>query len=438
MLQLLKPGISLTSPTGNIYEVESLLGAGSQGEVYRVTYNKTDWALKWYFDHQASDEQYEAINSLIRKGSPNSKFLWPIEIVKLSSTLGFGYIMPLREPRFKSIIDLMKGRIDPPFSILVKAAYELVNSYKKLHSEGLCYKDISFGNVFFDPNNGEVRICDNDNVRVDKQTAGTIEGTPRFMAPEIVRGEAKPSTDTDLFSLAVLLFYMFTISHPLEGKRETAIHALDSLAMKKLYGDEPIFIFDPINQSNRPDPSVHTCATAYWNIYPDFFQNLFIRSFTEGLHNPEQGRVRESEWRDQLKRLEDMICYCSGCGSQNFIDPNSFSNQISGSNICWNCKKKYSIPPQIFINNHFIYLHHQRCLYQHHIDGTSYDFENIIAKIINHPSNPNIWGLKNCSDKNWIIIRKDGTKADIGPGKTIALQNSLIIDFGQVKGQITT
>ena len=42
------------------------------------------------------------------------------------------------------------------------------------------------------------------------------------MAPEIVRGQAKASTETDLFSLAVLLFYMLFMHHPLEGAREAA------------------------------------------------------------------------------------------------------------------------------------------------------------------------------------------------------------------------
>ena len=65
------------------------------------------------------------------------------------------------------------------------------------------------------------------------------------MAPEIVRGEAKPTTESDLFSLAVLLFYMLMMHHPLEGKKESDIKAFDLPAMNKIYGLEPVFIFDP-------------------------------------------------------------------------------------------------------------------------------------------------------------------------------------------------
>ncbi len=48
-----------------------------------------------------------------------------------------------------------------------------------------------------------------------------------LIAPEVVRGEAVPSTQTDLFSLAVLLFYLFHVHHPPEGSREVAIGGFD-------------------------------------------------------------------------------------------------------------------------------------------------------------------------------------------------------------------
>ena len=50
----------------------------------------------------------------------------------------------------------------------------------------------SFGNAFFDPDNGDVLIADNDNVSVDGAGVLGVLGTPRFMAPEVVRGEAVP------------------------------------------------------------------------------------------------------------------------------------------------------------------------------------------------------------------------------------------------------
>jgi serine/threonine protein kinase len=119
------------------------------------------------------------------------------------------------------------------------------------------------------------------------------------MAPEIVRGEAVPSTQTDLFSLSVLIFYMLMVAHPLEGAKEAAIKALDLPAMTKIYGKEPIFIFDPNDDSNRPVPGIHDNALAFWRIYPQFLRDIFIRAFTIGIKRPEKrARPRKRMARD--------------------------------------------------------------------------------------------------------------------------------------------
>ncbi len=113
----------------------------------------------------------------------------------------------------------MKRRIEPTFRALATAGLNLSHNYLLLHSQGLCYRDISFGNAFFDPDSGDILICDNDNVSVDGAGLLGVLGTPRFMAPEVVRGEAVPSTQTDLFSLSVLLFYMLMVATRSKGKR---------------------------------------------------------------------------------------------------------------------------------------------------------------------------------------------------------------------------
>lgn len=78
---------------------------------------------------------------------------------------------------------------------------------------------------------------------------GGVLGTPGFMAPEIVRGEKRPSRETDRYSLSVLLFYLFMVNHPLEGKLEANIKCMDYAARVKLYGTDPVFIFDPDNRT---------------------------------------------------------------------------------------------------------------------------------------------------------------------------------------------
>ncbi len=417
-----------------ICEVENFIAAGGQGEVYRASIAGTPVALKWYYAQCATSGQKAALDALIKKGAPSTSFLWPMDLASSERVPGFGYVMPLREPRYKSIVDLMKRRIEPSFRSLTTAGREVSDSFLKLHSKGLSYCDISFGNVFFDPSNGAVLICDNDNVVVDGQApVDGIAGTARFMAPEIVRGEATPSATSDLFSLAVLHFYMFMVHHPLEGKKEAAIKCLDLPAMTKLYGHEPVFIFDPIDVSNRPDTGFHDNALAYWPIYPKFFQQLFIDSFTVGLHSP-QKRVRESVWRAAMERLADLLLYCSHCGKENFHDPHA---PLSS---CWDCKKQIIKPFAMNLGiDRLVMLNHDTQLFPHHTDEQqAHNFTTPVGAVQRHPTDSRVWGLRNLSTQIWSCTLADGSVVDVVPGRSITLAAGNVIHFGNTNGQIST
>lgn len=438
MYQILEPGqIVQTETKGLPCTVERFLGGGGQGEVYRAVLGGQPVALKWYFPYWATREQRAALETLLRIGPPNEKFLWPIELASSEDVLGFGYIMPLREPRFKGLDDLMKRRIEPDFRALAMAGLGLSHSFLELHALGLCYRDISFGNVFFDPESGDVRICDNDNVTVNGEDEGGILGTPRFMAPEVVRGDCLPNTHTDLFSLAVLLFYMFMMHHPLEGKKELEIHCFDLPAMTKLYGTEPLFIFDPDDDANQPIPGDHDNALVFWPIYPQFLRDLFTQAFTKGLRDSQNGRVRESEWRAAMVRLRDSIIYCGRCGAENFYDVHALKASGGKPGSCWSCRRDVRLPPRIRIGKNIVMLNHDTQLFPHHVDDRRmYEFERPIAAVTQHPKDPNVWGLKNLSDEKWVATSADGIVSDVAPGRSARLAVDLIVNFGKKEGQV--
>ena len=327
---LLKVGQELALDSGSKCKVKHFIGSGGQGEVYEVTVDNESYALKWYFNDQGTKDQKEGIRALIKIGKPNDSFLWPINIATSENSKSFGYIMELRQSEFKSLFDLMKNRISPTFHTLAKATYNLADSFRQLHSKGLCYRDISHGNIFFHPETGKILICDNDNVGIDNLSSQGVVGTPRFMAPEIVRAEASPNANSDRFSLATLLFYMLFTSHPLEGENEANIRCFDQPAMDQIYGIKPIFIFDPINTTNRPVPGYHDNAILYWGIYPDFLKDIFIKAFTLGLQANK--RVTETEWMNALIQLKDSIFNCN-CGAENF------ANKEQKPLSCWNCSR---------------------------------------------------------------------------------------------------
>lgn len=439
MNEILKSGQTVkTEGTGQSCTVEQFLGGGGQGEVYRAKLGEGNTvALKWYFPEQATEEQRTSLQTLIKQGAPTDRFLWPIELTIADDVPHFGYIMPLREAQYKSIVDLMKRRIEPSFRALAQAGLGLADSFLQLHHKGLCYRDISFGNVFFDPQTGNVLICDNDNVAIDGETEGGVLGTPRFMAPEVVRGEDSPSANTDLFSLAVLLFYMFVVHHPLEGKRESEIRCFDRPAMDELYGHKPVFIFDPDNDTNRPIPGLHDNAIAFWDVYPNFLKELFTRSFTEGIRDPKHGRVRESEWRSVMVRLGDSIIYCQKCGNENFYDLDALKASGGAGLSCWGCGATLQLPPRIRIGKNIVMLNHDTRLFPHHIDGNRmYDFSAPVAEVTRHPKDPNIWGIKNVSGEKWNSTTPDGTIKDVEPGRSVTMAADVTINFGASEGVI--
>jgi DNA-binding helix-hairpin-helix protein with protein kinase domain len=445
MNELLSPGQSVrTHYSGEPCVVERFLGAGGQGEVYRAKWSGGDYALKWYFPHTATREQNIALQRLIQDHpSPSDRFLWPLDLALASGVKGFGYLMRLREPRYRSLFDLVTQRIDPTYRALTTAAIQLVDSFHKLHADGLCYRDISFGNAFFDPDTGEVLICDNDNVAENRSPVTGVLGTPDFMAPELVRMEALPSRQTDLFSLAVLLFYMFCNSHPLVGKRILAIRSWDYPARKRMFGEQPLFIFDPADDSNAavdrsldPVGEAGDNALATWPLYPQFLRELFTKAFTAGVRDAEHGRVTEGEWKFTLGRLQDSLLACS-CGKQGFFDPAQLDACGRYQKTCWNCGRVPPLPFRLHVGKLAIVLGDDMKLAAHHLDDHS-DFEadDPLAEVTRHPTNPNARGLKNVSSGRWVATTADGTVKDVEPGKSIVLAAGTKIAFGRQTGEI--
>jgi hypothetical protein len=256
------------------------------------------------------------------------------------------------------------------------------------------------------------------------------------MAPEIVRDEARPTTGTDLHSLAVILFYLFMVHHPLEGRREREITCLDLPAMKKLYGTDALFIFDPKHGANRPVPGIHNNATLFWNLYPGYVRDIFTRAFTEGLRDP-GARVRESEWRTVFTRMRDQIFYCHKCGAENFLAAEGDLPGPLAEQKCWFCQEIAIPPMRLLLGRHAIVLNQDTLLYPHHLDANRRnDFSEIMAEMVPHPKRPELWGLKNVSSQTWKTAPPAGSALDVPSGRSVSLVPGLRIRFGASEGTI--
>jgi hypothetical protein len=101
------------------------------------------------------------------------------------------------------------------------------------------------------------------------------------------------------------------------------------------------------------------------------------------------------------------------------------------------------MPPRIKIQQtsktQIIMLNHNTQLLNYHIkqSQTTYDTTAVIAKIVQHPQKPNIWGLKNLSSEQWTMTDKNNQLKTINPDQSITLAMGTKINFGQTEGQIS-
>ncbi|MEP7355583.1 MAG: serine/threonine-protein kinase [Acidobacteriota bacterium] len=422
--------------------VRGVLGEGAQAEVYRATIGDHEFALKWYRPEyvQVDPRLWDRLKEAINIGSPSEQFLWPFDLASLPGSTGYsGYLMPIKPPTFISLIELMRGKSDPAFRSLATVGFLLADSFFKLHSNGLCYRDINFGNFFFEPNTGDIRIGDTDNVDITGRP-GSIKGTPGFMAPEVGRNEAHPSTTTDRFSLATLLFNIFMIGHPLKGKREMELKydATDPDGSRRLCADDPIFVFDPLNERNRPLPGIHDAMLSFWPIYPQSLRDLFLRSFTVGLWDPD-ARVMENEWRKETCRLRDSIFLCPGCKAENFMDLDRIRRKV-GMEPCWSCKRALEVPARMRVgvpnDACVVVLNPGIQLFAHHLNGARYSFGQPLAEVVLiNPSGEGL-ALKNLSAATWSYQAEGGANYAVAPGGFAQLTNNSKLRFGATDGDV--
>jgi serine/threonine protein kinase len=370
----------------------------------------------------------------IASGAPNDKFLWPLYMAEEQSG-SFGYVMNLRPREYSEFSDILNNTVRfPSTELAIKSALNIVDGFRKLHQKGFSYQDLNDGNFFINVNSGEVLICDNDNVTGGAQkNPGNIGGKPGYMAPEIVAGKTHPTANTDYHSLAVILFKLFIRHDPLMGEAYVKSVCITEQREVELYGTHPVFIFDPKDQSNRPVRGVHPNPIKLWPLYPAFFQETFIKSFGEGLANPDV-RLTDAGWQKTLVNLRDDLFSCP-CGKSDLF----LSNRQSGGNIRFgDCGHSFSEPYRLETSNkHSIPLLPGKKLYACHTIAGKDDWETVTGEVIANKNNPALWGIRNLSNDTWVFTPPTG-----GDGKTVAsggvipIGNGVTLKFSNVDGKI--
>lgn len=418
-------GQRIRTVTGGELEVIQKLGEGGQGIVYKVNYNGKQLALKWYFGNKLNnaDKFYRNIQNNIKQGAPTRAFLWPLEITEYYEG-SFGYLMELRPSEYKDFSLFLLAKVHfANIEAIINTALCITNGFRELHNRGYSYQDLNDGNFFVNPQTGDVLICDNDNVAPYGENLG-IAGKCRYMAPEVVMGKKRPDSHTDRFSLAVVLYMLLFLNHPLEGKR-TMCPCLTEELERKFYGSDPVFVWDATNDSNRPVRGVHTNEIKLWPLYPDFVRKTFEKAFSHEVMvgNDTTHRVIEKEWQEVFTTLRDLTVKCS-CGSETFIDPSQQTCR------CINCGKSLERPPILKVKKYQAALAPGKKIYACHVQYDSDDFKEARGEVISSRNNPAVLGLKNDSSTTWEAILPNGTSKGYPSGQVIKIGKGMKINFG--------
>ena len=208
-------GSAVALKNGQTAYIKDKLGEGGQGNVYLVSIDNKAYALKWYHKKAVNenDKFYANIANNIAQGAPTSAFIWPRYLTEIIDG-EFGYVMDLVPDEYKCFSDfLLTKEKFPSISVVVNAALNITNGFRELHRKGFSYQDLNDGNFFINPRNGDVLICDTDNVAPYGESLG-IAGKARYMAPEVVRNIKSPDIYYDRPFFSGCYTFQTAVSRP--------------------------------------------------------------------------------------------------------------------------------------------------------------------------------------------------------------------------------
>lgn len=424
MSEILAVGTSLKTRSGVTITIRKLLGEGGQGWVYEVDYNGEYKALKWYKAlglGQNPQAFYDNIRQNIISGSPSREFLWPQDITEWSNGT-FGYVMDLRPENYYELTQFLLCKIKfRSFKTVVDAGLKIVSAFRMLHNQGYSYQDLNDGNFFINPGNGDVLICDNDNVAPEGTETGIL-GKPRYVAPEIVLGKSKPNSLSDRFSMSLILYMLFCMNHPLEGRRYL-VPAMTEQIKTKLYGSEPLFMMDPNDSRNAPHPQIHKNSVMMWKCLPDYMKKLFLAAFSQNALQHPAARPKEIDWLNALTRFRSDIVPCS-CGNEIFV-------QDGKPCCCDSCRKAVRIPFRLELRNYSIPAVKDARIYRCQLGVcNAKDALKPVAHILEKRDAPGVYGIRNKTDYHWDAKTSRDIARKVAPDEVIPVKPgiSFVID----------
>ena len=209
------------------YQVESKLGEGGMGEVFRAIDTRLGRpvAIKIVDEQFAArfEREARAISSL---NHPHICTLYDIGANYLVMELLEGETIAAR---------LKSGPLQVDEAL--RYAGQIAAALAEAHGRGIVHRDLKPGNIMLTKSGAKIldfglATWEND----DTASGGRMMGTPAYMAPE--QREGKPSdARTDIYSFGCVLYEMLTASRATEHRKPLACRAQETLVRRCLQTD---------------------------------------------------------------------------------------------------------------------------------------------------------------------------------------------------------
>lgn len=205
------------------YEIETRLGAGGMGEVYRAydTRLGRQVAIKVLSGHTGDDPSVR--KRFLREARAISSITHPniCALFDIGSENGSDYlVMELLEGRTLAE-ELANGALAPDDALA--RATEIAAALEHAHRKGIVHRDLKPGNIILTKTGaklldfGLARLLNSTDSSIAPLTAdNAIIGTIEYMAPEQLNGDVVDAR-ADIFSFGVVLYEMLTGKRPFGG-----------------------------------------------------------------------------------------------------------------------------------------------------------------------------------------------------------------------------
>jgi len=201
------------------YRVESLLGEGGMGLVYRVTHTRLNKPLAMKVLRRENTRDPEVL-ARFRREAESASNIGNQHIIDISDfgELADGstyFIMECLDGL--DLIDAIDSVDRMPEERALRIAIQVCRALGAAHDAGIIHRDLKPENVFLiqrDDVDDFVKVLDFGIAKVGNvpnrlTRAGEVLGTPHYMSPEQCEGEGVDHR-TDIYALGVLLYEMVT------------------------------------------------------------------------------------------------------------------------------------------------------------------------------------------------------------------------------------